>query len=211
MGCFTTGQRAETALAWATMHEIGPLVSVHGYWVAFVGALLEGETILVLAGLAAARGYLALPLLIVVGAVGGFVGDQVYFAIGRHAGTRLLARLPRLQPRAARVAAMIERYPELAVIGLRFIYGLRTVGPAAIGMSAIGWGHFALLNCLGAAIWSACWVAAGYLAGAAVEAALGDLRHVEHLVFAWAFGAAIVATIVLHWWRSRLERPDRRR
>jgi membrane protein DedA with SNARE-associated domain len=185
------------------MQHLAPLISEHGYWVAFVGALLEGETILALAGLAAQRGYLHLSVLMAIGAAGGFVGDQIYFAIGRHGGARLLERYPRFRPRAARVTAMIERHPELAVIGVRFVYGLRTIGPAAIGMSGIAWWHFALLNALGAAIWSMSWVGVGYLTGETVEMMLGNLRQVERLLFAAAAGLAIVATIGLRWRRRR--------
>jgi membrane protein DedA with SNARE-associated domain len=186
--------------------DLAQLIPAHGYWVAFAGAVLEGETILALAGLAAHRGYLALPTLIVVGAIGGFFGDQIYFAIGRGFGARFLGRFPRLARRAGRATALIERHPELSVIAVRFMYGLRIVGPIAIGMSRIGWFHFAALNAIGAAIWSACWIGAGFVAGSAVEAALGNLKHVEHVLFIAALGVAIVATIALHWWRRRAPR-----
>ncbi len=190
------------------MQHLAPLIAEHGYWVTFVGALLEGETILALAGLAAQRGYLHWPALVLLGAIGGFVGDQIYFVIGRRGGARLLERFPRFRSRAARVAAMIERHPELAVIGVRFLYGLRTIGPAAIGMSGIAWWHFALLNAVGAAIWSVCWVGAGYLMGETVEMMLGDLRHVERVLFAAAVIVALAATIVLRWRRRNASRDS---
>lgn len=186
--------------------DLAQLIPAHGYWVAFGGAVLEGETILALAGLAAHRGYLALPTLIIVGAIGGFLGDQVYFAIGRRFGARFLGRFPHVARRAGRATALVERHPELSVIAVRFMYGLRIVGPIAIGMSRIGWFHFAALNAIGAAIWSACWIGAGYAAGTAVEAALGNLKHVEHVLFIAALGVAIVATLALHWWRRRAPR-----
>jgi membrane protein DedA with SNARE-associated domain len=186
--------------------DLAQLIPTHGYWVAFAGAVFEGETMLALAGLAANRGYLALPTLIVVGAIGGFLGDQIYFAIGYRFGARFLGRFPRLARRAARATALIERHPELSIIAVRFMYGLRIVGPIAIGMSRIGWLHFAALNAIGAAIWGACWVGAGYVAGTAVEAALGNLKHVEHVLFIAAFGVAIVATIALRWWRRKAPR-----
>jgi hypothetical protein len=50
------------------------------------------------------------------------------------------------------------------------------------GMSRIGWLHFAALNAIGAAVWSACWIGAGYVAGTAVEAALGNLKHADRVV-----------------------------
>jgi membrane protein DedA with SNARE-associated domain len=49
--------------------DFASAVAHYGYIAAFVGPLLEGETFLVLAGVAARRGHLALPLLMVAGAV----------------------------------------------------------------------------------------------------------------------------------------------
>jgi len=186
--------------------DLAQLIAAHGYWVTFAGAALEGETVLALAGIAAHRGYLALPSLVAVAAAGGFLGDQIYFALGRRLGLRIFARFPRLEPRAARVAALIGRHPELSVVGVRFAYGLRIVGPIAIGMSRIGWLHFAALNALGAALWSACWIGAGYAAGTAVEALLGNLKHAEHVLFVVALVVAVAVPLALRWWRSRAGR-----
>jgi len=39
--------------------DFGSLVSQHGYWLLALGCFLEGETVLLLAGLAARSGYLS--------------------------------------------------------------------------------------------------------------------------------------------------------
>lgn len=183
--------------------SLSHLISTHGYWLAFAGALLEGETVLALAGLAAHRGYLALPLLIGIGAVGGFLGDQIGFFVGRRLGVRVLERFPRLEPAATRARGLVERHPGFSVVAVRFLYGLRIAGPVVIGTSRIPWATFALLNAIGAAVWSACWVGVGFAAGTAVEAALGELKHVEHVLFAAALGVAVVATVWLRLLRRR--------
>jgi len=169
----------------------------HGYLLAFVGSVLEGETVLTLAGLAAHRGYLQLPWLIAVGALGAFIGDQVYFMAGRRFGGRLLARFPRFQPGAAKVDALLERRPSVSVLAVRFLYGLRTVGPIAIGMTAMPWHRFALFNGLGAVLWAACWACAGYLAGDVAQMFLGDLERVERWLIVGALAAAAIAVVIL--------------
>ncbi len=62
------------------------LVSNYGYLAIGVGTFLEGETILVLGGLAAHRGFLQLPWVVVCAFLGAFSGHQLYFHIGRHKG-----------------------------------------------------------------------------------------------------------------------------
>jgi membrane protein DedA with SNARE-associated domain len=187
--------------------HLSQLIAAHGYWVTFAGALLEGESILVLAGLAAHRGHLALPALIAIGAVGGFLGDQIGFALGRRYGDRLLDRFPASRRAAARVRRLVERYPELAVVAVRFAYGLRLAGPVVIGSTGLRWRRFVLLNALGAVAWSAVWVLAGYGAGAALQALLGDLARIEREVALGALAVATLAALVLHLTRRRQGRP----
>jgi len=62
----------------------------------------RSETVLTLAGVAAHRGYLPLTTLIVLAAIGSFIGDQVYFLIGRRFGGGLFARFPKLRPQRER-------------------------------------------------------------------------------------------------------------
>ena len=189
--------------------EFAPLVAQYGYPAALVGALFEGETVLVLAGLFAHRGILDLPLLIALGALGGAMGDIAYFALGRRYGAGLLERFPKFAPAAKRVHALIERFPDLAVFGIRFLYGLRTVGPAVIGASAVSWPRFLLLNALGALVWSACWVGAGYVLGEAAQRLLGKVMHIEREGLIVAVVVAIIATVVLHIRRHRIRSPKR--
>ena len=186
--------------------ELGPLIEHYGYAVTFVGTLAEGETVLILSGLAAHRGYLDLVLVIAVGAVGGMLGDLVYFLIGRHFGERLLARFPRFAASAERARSLIERYPNAMILGVRFMYGLRTVGPAVIGSTRIAFAHFLLLNAVGALLWSACWALAGYLLGSAAQRLLGDLARVERELFAFVIVALAVLAVGTRIWRRRSQR-----
>ncbi len=180
--------------------DLVSLVQTYGYPAVFVGSLIEGETILALAAVAAHRGYLALPWVIAVAAAGGFLGDQIYFLVGRFAGDRVLARWPGLQPGAERVNRLLERYDAPLIIAVRFLYGLRTVGPVAIGMSRVHWFHYVVLNAIGALLWAVLIAGIGYALGEALTRALGDLKRVEE----WVFGGVLVAGLAtLAWLRRR--------
>ena len=58
-----------------TTMDIGELLRSHGYWILALGCLLEGETVLALAGFAAHDGHLRLEAVIAVAAVAGFAGS----------------------------------------------------------------------------------------------------------------------------------------
>jgi membrane protein DedA with SNARE-associated domain len=182
--------------------DLAALVQTYGYPAVFAGALLEGETVLALAGLAAHRGYLALPWVIAIAACGGFLGDQIYFLVGRRNGARVLARFPKLAPGVARVNRLVARYGAPLVLLVRFMYGLRAVGPIAIGMTGMRWARFAALNALGALVWATLVASLGYALGNALTLVLGDLRRIEEEVFA-AVAAAGVAAALIVWVRRR--------
>ena len=184
--------------------EFAPLIAKYGYAGAFAGAILEGETVLILSGLGAHRGYLSVPLLVGIGALGGAIGDLIYFALGRHYGDALLDRFPKFAPAAKKVHGLIDRYPNATVLGVRFLYGLRTVGPAVIGTSGMRWPRFVILNALGATVWSATWVAAGYVLGEAAERMLGNLARIEREFFIAAVLVAVIASVGLHLWRRHV-------
>lgn len=186
--------------------EVGTLIERYGYLATLAGTLIEGETLLILSGLAAHRGYLSLPLVVLVGAAGGAAGDMAFFLAGRHYGQGLLARFPRFAPAAGRVHAMIERHPVSTIIGVRFMYGLRAAGPAIIGTTSIPLLRFALLNALGAALWSGCWAGAGYLLGRAAERILGDVAKVERELFGGALLLAVLGAVGYRVWRARTRR-----
>lgn len=178
--------------------EFSHLVAEHGYAVTFLGSLVEGETILTLAGVAAHRGYLHVATLIGLAALGSFLGDQVYFFIGRRYGTRLFARFPRFRAATQNADTLLVRYAGFSVIVVRFLYGLRTLGPIALGMSSLKWRTFVAFNAAGAILWSVCWLSVGYLLGEAAEMAFGDLRHLEPWFFAAVALAALALAVYLH-------------
>jgi membrane protein DedA with SNARE-associated domain len=160
------------------------LIEEDGYIAVFVGAFLEGETVLVLAGFAAHRGHLDLPRVITMAMFAGWLGDQLYFFLGRFYGPQLLARFPSLKPRAERVDTLLHSYHLVLIPAICFMYGLRIVGPIVFGMGRVGSMRFLLLNLLGAAIWAPLITGAGYLFGEAVELILQDVARYERYALA---------------------------
>lgn len=156
------------------------LIETHGYWVVFVGTFIEGETILLLAAVAAHGGYLSLPGVIGSAFLGSLLCDQIFFQLGRLHGPRILARRPAWRSRMARVESILRRHGTIMILGFRFLYGLRSVTPFAVGMSgAVSTSRFVLLNLTGAAVWAIAIGLAGYGLGHTVEAMLGRSRQIQ--------------------------------
>jgi membrane protein DedA with SNARE-associated domain len=103
----------------------------------------------------------------------------VCFWIGRRYGERVMARYPSLAAKAPRVERLVRRWNAPAVILLRFLYGLRIAGPIVIGSFGISPWRLAFFNLVGALIWAPLVAGIGYAAGAALEAWIGRLKHVQ--------------------------------
>jgi membrane protein DedA with SNARE-associated domain len=172
-----------------------------GYGVVFVGTFLEGESILVLGGVAAAYGYLSFPVVVAIAILGGFLGDQLFFFVGRRYGDRVLARFPSVSAKVPRVQALLRRWDILAVILIRFLYGLRIAGPIVIGSCRIAPWRLALFNFIGALIWAPLVAGIGYVAGQALDDWVGRLRHLEILVLMVAVLGAVAWWFVIEWRR----------
>ena len=125
------------------------LISQYGYLAVFVGALLEGEAILVLAGFAAQQGHLSLAWVLAIAFVGGTLGDQIFFWLGKRWGGGLLRRIPGARESTLRVSRLLQRYDAWLVFGIRFMYGLRIAGPIAMGALGVAPRRFAIFNVLG--------------------------------------------------------------
>jgi membrane protein DedA with SNARE-associated domain len=183
-----------------SLHEF---LAEYGYLAVFAGALLEGEVVLVLAGFVAHQGYLQLPIVMAVAFCGGTLGDQCFYFLGRRWGEALLGRLPaRFESKADLVNRLLLRYHAWVIVLIRFMYGLRTIGPIVIGMSDVPPPRFLRFNLLGAAIWAVLVAGIGFLFGHSLHGLVARGGHVEEYG-ALAVFALIGLVAVVHRFMSR--------
>jgi membrane protein DedA with SNARE-associated domain len=174
----------------------------YGYAAVFVGCLIEGESMLMLGGFAAHRGYLELPWVMVAAFVAGVIGDQIYFQLGRRHGARILTRRPGLRTRIESALRLVERRGTWIVLGMRFMWGLRIALPLAMGMSGMSTRRYFWLDLLAAAAWSMLFASIGYVGTHVAAQWIEDLHRHEKVIVA---GLMLLATLVLtrRWWLGR--------
>ncbi|EEH0140602.1 DedA family protein [Salmonella enterica] len=188
--------------------DINTLITHYGYAALVIGSMAEGETVTLLGGVAAHQGLLKFPLVAAAVALGGMMGDQLLFLLGRCYGGKILRRFPRYHTKIRRAQKMIQRHPYLFVIGTRFMYGFRVVGPLLIGASRLPPKIFLPLNIVGALIWALLFTTLGYLGGEVIAPWLHDLdQHLRHGV--WLI-LAIVLVVGVRWWLKRRGKAEAR-
>ncbi len=173
-------------------------IAQFGYLAAFIGAFLEGETAVVMAGFAAHRGYLHIGWVFVVASAAAFLSDQLYFFIGRRYGPRVLERKPNWKARSARIRRYIKERGTWFLFSFRFMYGIRTISPFMIGMSEVRAGRFALINATSAIVWGVTFSLVGFLVGAAAKQFIGRMKQYEGYFFAGFLVVGAIIWLVRH-------------
>lgn len=183
------------------MPDINHIIENHQYLpylILLVWTFLEGETIVIIAGIAARDGHPWLPLVMLCAFCGSLCSDQLLFFLGRYKGQAFMAKRPRWQIQAEKVYRILEKHQTALILGFRFLYGMRNITPLAIGMSQVSARRFVILNIIGAAIWSVAFSYGGYLFGAALETFLKKEHKVMVIIL-----LLVLATIL---WIVRMAR-----
>ena len=189
------------------MEYIQSLLAEYGLWLVLVGTFLEGETIVIVAGFASHQGLLDPIHVAALAALGSFSCDQMWFFIARKFGHRPIIERMKHRPAFERALHFLERHPTAFIFSFRFIYGIRNVSPAVIGLSEIGADKFFILNALAAVLWAATFTSIGYLFANSIEEFLGDLHHLEYTVLA-IMGAGLVVFMLYKLARRHFHKHD---
>jgi membrane-associated protein len=162
----------------------------------FVGFVVPGETVGLLAGAAAKLGHVSLIGVLVVVVLAAIAGDTVGYEVGRHVGPRVL-QLPILQKRRGRLddaQEFLARRGGSAVFLGRWVAFFRAVMPALAGTARMPYPRFLAFNAAGGLAWGATVVLLGYAAGASyarVETFIG--RDAAFVVL-----AVVIVALVAH-------------
>lgn len=190
------------------------LVSRLGHWgylIIFLGAMLEsaaflgvivpGESLVLVAGFFAAQGLLDLDGLIVVVAVGATLGDSIGYELGRWLGRpgllRYGGRFGLHKARLDRAEAFFSRHGGKSVFLGRFVGFARALVPFLAGSSQMPYRQFLPYNALGAVLWSITIVLLGYFLGASWGVAERWIGRASAII-----GGVLLAILGLAWlWR----------
>jgi membrane-associated protein len=184
------------------------------YLIIFVIAVLDSvfpvvpsETTVIIGGVSAGLGNLDIPLVIVLGAAGAFVGDNLSYLIGRRLSSWLIARYARTPKSQKRIDSVIHQIHErggLLLITARFIPGGRTLLTLSCGITGQPRQWFAKWTAIAGVIWASYAALLGYFGGKTFEES-------HTLAFLVAFGTALSITVLIELvrWLLKLRKSNR--
>jgi undecaprenyl-diphosphatase len=174
---------------------------------AFLGAVIPGDVILLLAGFYVQRSDLDLAPVCALAFVGALIGDSVGYAIGRFGGRRVVDRFGRrLFPpeRLERVDRYFAEYGMWAVTVGRITPVVRTVNTFTAGMAKMPFPRFLFSVALAASVWAVAVPTLGFLFSGSLEAVRSALG--------WVGGAVVIVFAAgLYWtYRRMVQRLEKR-
>ena len=129
---------------------------------------LPGDSLLFVVGTLAGVGAMNAHLLVVLLSLAAVIGNSVNYAIGRWIGPRVFRAQDSWLFKKAyleRTHRYFERFGGRTIIITRFVPIVRTYAPFVAGIGAMNYPRFLLFNVIGAVLWVALIVYAGYLFG----------------------------------------------
>ena len=168
---------------------------------------LPGDSILFIAGTVVASAGLNVHLLVALLIVAAILGDSVNYSIGHYIGPKVFDKPDSRwfkQDYLRRTQAFYDRFGAVTIIIGRFVPIIRTFAPFLAGVAGMAYRRFLTYNVVGATLWIASLVYAGYLFGNIPWVKQNLTLIVIVIVFVSLIPA--VGTFVSDW-RARRARP----
>jgi membrane protein DedA with SNARE-associated domain len=155
--------------------------------------LVPSEATVIAAAALAAMGELVLPFVLLSGAAGAFIGDNVAYLLGRAGQGVVLRRLlgsPKWRRRVGRAEAQLRLRGGTIIAVSRFIPGGRTATMLSAGILGLGWRRFAGYDLVAGILWASYASLLGWVGGRTFSD-----QPLQALLLAFALAAAVALLI----------------
>ena len=187
------------SLEFLSIENIKEIAHNYGYWVIFVGILLEnlgiplpGETVTLVGGFLAGSDELSYWLVLSNAIAGAVIGGICGYWVGRFGGWSILVRISSFfrisENRIVLIKEQFSKNAGKAIFFGRFLALVRILSAPLAGIAEVPFRKFLLYNLAGAIAWASVMVTLAFFAGRIVS--------LEQLV-AWVSQFAIAALLIL--------------
>ncbi len=171
----------------------------------FLGLILPGGSLVLLGAIYASEGTMILPLVILFGWLGMFLGNSTDFWLGRVGVLRLIEKTrlkDKMAPHMETARKFLEKRGGWAIFLSHFIGHIRSFVAITAGASRFSYARFARYELAAALVWNIIYCLAGFFF-------TESIKKIEGLFSGVGIGLVIVAVLVVGgykahgWWRNR--------
>lgn len=157
------------------------------YVILFLYSFGGGFVGIVLAGVLSYAGDLNIVVSIIVAGTANFIGDQFLFYMARTNKAYAKDTMKKFGRKVALAHLLMRRYGSPVVFIQKYIYGIKTLIPLAMGLTKYSFQKFTIYNAFAAAIWA---LVVGYTSYMLGEVVLTYAQEYKY------YGVAVILAIV---------------
>ena len=164
------------------------LIRDWGYIVLFLYSFGGGFLALAVAGVLSYAGDLNIYVTLIVAGSANFIGDQFLFFLARNNKAYAKQMMGKHQRKIALAHLMMRKYGSIVVFLQKYIYGIKTLIPLAMGLTKYDGRKFTLFNFLATIIWTLVVGIVSYMLGELVYTYVDEFK---------TYGIAFVVLILV--------------
>src|SRR5574344_1286438 len=149
-----------------------------GYIALFLYSFVGGFLALAIAGAFSYAGDLNIYITVIVAGVSNFIGSQFLFYFAKYNKSYMDETVNKHRRKVAMVKTMLKKYGSFMIFIQKYIYGVKTLVPLVMGISAYNPFKYTVLNAIASAIWA---IVIGYIsftAGKLLLSFADDFKYV---------------------------------
>lgn len=177
------------------MEDMLSNLETYGYVVLFLYSFGGGFLALMGAGVLSYAGHMDLSTSILVAFIANFIGDLVLVYMGRYNKKDVMVYLHKHKRKLALSHILMKKHGSWVIFLQKYVYGVKTLIPLAIGITKYDLKKFALLNLFASAIWALVIGIGSYMAGEAIKSAYEIISGRPYIA-----PVLLLSLIGLIWW-----------
>jgi len=159
------------------MSEILENLTAYGYIILFFYSLGGGFFALAAASVLSSIGKMDLSISITVATLSNFIGDQALLLFTRSNKNQVAEYLKKHRRKLAYSNLLMKKYGTWVIFLQKYIYGVKTLVPIAIGLTKYNAIKFAIYNFIAAIVWAVVVGVSSYLGGKTILSILGKAKE----------------------------------
>ncbi len=160
------------------------LIKDWGYIILFLYSFGGGFVALVVAGILSYSGELNIVIAMVVAGVANFIGDQFLFTVARKNKHQAKQMMEKHKRKIALSHLMMRKYGTWVIFLQKYIYGIKTLIPLAMGLTKYDYKKFMIFNFVATIVWSLIVGLSAYMLGELVYTYIDEFKSYAPFVVA---------------------------
>ena len=160
-------------------------LATYGYIGLFLYSLGGGFVALIGASVLAFMGKMDITMVIFIAFIANALGDVLLFYMARYQKSMMMEGLRKHRRKLALSHVLMKKHGSWIILFQKFVYGIKTLIPIAIGLTKYDFKKFAILNVASSAVWALTFGIGSYYSGSVlVELAetIGDKPWIAPLI-----------------------------